>query len=85
MEALMFETKVLKDGIIKIPEMKNWKDKKIKIFIIENSYTSEQAKKDFVNEPVIEYRKLRNKSKNSEKLTIDTAININTELTNDIS
>ncbi|MCD4669326.1 MAG: hypothetical protein K8S14_02650, partial [Actinomycetia bacterium] len=59
--------------------------KNIKIFIIENNYTSEQSKKDFVNEPVTEYRKLRNKSKNSEKLTVDTAININTELTNDIS
>lgn len=85
MEALMFETKVLENGIIQIPEMKSWENKKIKIFIIENSYVSTQEEQEILNEPLAEYRKLRSKSKNEKQLTVETAIEIDTELTNDIS
>ena len=72
MKALMFETEVLADGIIQIPELIDWKNSKIKIFIIKYNYKTDKI--DFVEEPVTEYRKLLKNSNNEVELTIETAI-----------
>ena len=84
MEALMFNTKILEDGIIQIPELKKWKNNKIQIFIIKDSNIIQQNEPDIENEAIKQYRKLLDKSNNKNILTIETATNIN-ELTNDIS
>ncbi|MBN2890658.1 MAG: hypothetical protein JXL97_02215 [Bacteroidales bacterium] len=83
MEALVFETKILENGIIKIPELKTWYNKKIKIFIIEEEENI--TNEDSVEESVLEYRELLKNSNNQKKVKIQDIINIENELTNDIS
>ena len=37
MQARMFETKILQDGIIQIPELSNWSDFEVSIIVVRKS------------------------------------------------
>ncbi len=56
MEAYKFETTVLEDGVIRIPEIARYKNKKVQVFLIPDSYIQENKEKnnieqveDFIN------------------------------------
>jgi len=43
--SLIFDTKVLENGIIRIPELENWKDKDIHVVVVLRNENQVQSKK----------------------------------------
>ncbi len=52
MEALKFETTILENGIIQIPEIAKYKNQKVQIFVIPENFLLEKSEKS--NEQYIE-------------------------------
>jgi len=83
MQALMFNTKILENGIIKIQELSNWYDYEVSVFIVRKE---KQVSENIDIEPskiLAEFHKVRQiKTGTSDKLTLENSINIYDELTN---
>ncbi len=89
MQALTFDTKILQDGIIKIPELSNWNNYEVSIFIVRKPSKKEDKRittkrQNYDSKKLIaEFHRVRQiKTGKAEVLTMDKAINIYDELTN---
>ncbi len=91
MKALTFETTVLENGIIQIPLPQSWKDTEVSVFIVKKNNKGRKikeliSKNKNAAELISEFRRIRNmESPEAQVLTMENAINIYDELTQDIS
>jgi hypothetical protein len=84
MQALVFDTKIFQNGVIKIPELSNWKDSEVSIIVIKkplkNTRTQNITKKNEsydCTKVLAEFNRVRQvKIGEAEVLTMDRAINI---------
>lgn len=89
MQALIFDTKIFNDGIIKIPELSSWKDYEVSIIIIRKPEKESHIKKitakrkNYDSTKILaEFNRVRQiKTGKAEVLTMDKAINIYDDLT----
>jgi len=75
----VFNTKVLENGIIRIPELVSWKDLEISVLIRKKVREVQKKKNTKANNELLinEFRRIRNiKSPNAKVLTIENSINI---------
>jgi len=89
MQAQMFETRILPDGFIQIPELSNWLDFEVSVFIVRKPKKKRKTHTQSDNiiasdckrllEEFHNVRKIR--TGNTEVLTMEKAINIYDELT----
>lgn len=89
MQALVFDTKIFHDGIIKIPELSTWENSEVSIIVLKKpthknpDQNANLLKQDYDGEKVIaEFNRVRAmRTGKAEMLTMDKAIDIYDELT----
>ena len=87
-QALIFDTRIQQNGIIKIPELSNWLDYEVSIIIVRKpvrKIKEEVIKRKTYDskELIARFNQVRQiKTGKTEVLTLDKAINIYDELTN---
>ena len=89
MQALVFDTRIYSNGVIKIPELSNWKGNEVSIIVIKKpggkiALTNKPKREiDIVTQKTLsEFDRIRNmKTGDTEIATMDNTINIYDELT----
>ncbi len=89
MQALVFDTRIYSDGVIKIPELSNWKGNEVSIIIIKKHggktpplNTPEEEINSETQKRLSEFNRIRNMATGKAKVaTLDNTINIYDELT----